>query len=262
MACKPRDLMGSTAGLAGSEGGTAPAESESNQDNDGLSSVAFTCRITAAFRAVEAVRGQPPVLHDPLAATLAGDAALRIVEADATALAAAQGTGRSLRVPARNALVDDELLRALAGLAGGARTGWSVRTGSAPDSHVGASSIVQVVNVGAGMDTKPWRMALPCHVKWFDVDQPAVLTLKERLLRSAGAALSSAVEAQQTPGEDDVAFPLLPASWVAVSADLATRRLAEVLKEAGHNPAVPTVWLAEALLYYLPLPQVLAGNRC
>jgi methyltransferase (TIGR00027 family) len=41
-----------------------------------------------------------------------------------------------------------------------------------------------VVNLGAGLDTRPYRMALPRSLKWVEVDLPGILAYKEELLRA------------------------------------------------------------------------------
>jgi hypothetical protein len=53
-----------------------------------------------------------------------------------------------------------------------------------------------------------------------------------------------------------VSHPLTCSSYAAVSADLSQKELGQVLAAAGFQQQVPTVWVAEALLYYLPLPKV------
>lgn len=51
-------------------------------------------------------------------------------------------------------------------------------------------------------------------------------------------------------------FPLTAASWRAVGADLSCISLEDALTSAGFVKGQTTVWIAEALLYYLPLPKV------
>jgi hypothetical protein len=60
--------------------------------------------------------------------------------------------------------------------------------------------------------------------------------------------------------EGGLAFPLTAASWQGIAADLSKQQLADVLLPSGFNPEVPTVWVAEALIYYLRLPQVRNRN--
>ncbi len=39
-----------------------------------------------------------------------------------------------------------------------------------------------VVNLAAGLDTRPYRMSLPASLKWIEVDLPEILTYKEGIL--------------------------------------------------------------------------------
>lgn len=60
-----------------------------------LSPVERTCRITAGFRAVEQKHhGSQSIIHDPLAAHLAGEDALQLAEREWAALTASQGPGK------------------------------------------------------------------------------------------------------------------------------------------------------------------------
>lgn len=105
------------------------AEQAAGRMND----VGYTCQITAGFRAVELSHNPQPVISDPLAIHLAVQA-YQTAYNDWQKLVEAQGPGKSLRVPARNRIMDDLLLRALQSLAA-----------------EGERQAVQVVNVGCGM---------------------------------------------------------------------------------------------------------------
>jgi len=41
-----------------------------------------------------------------------------------------------------------------------------------------------VVNLAAGLDTRPYRMALPAALRWIEVDLPGILSYKEEILAS------------------------------------------------------------------------------
>lgn len=41
-----------------------------------------------------------------------------------------------------------------------------------------------VVNLAAGLDTRPYRMALPADLAWVEIDLPEILAYKEEILRS------------------------------------------------------------------------------
>ena len=43
--------------------------------------------------------------------------------------------------------------------------------------------------LGAGMDTRAWRLPLPPRTHWFEVDRGDVLEAKRRTLAHAGAAV-------------------------------------------------------------------------
>jgi methyltransferase (TIGR00027 family) len=41
-----------------------------------------------------------------------------------------------------------------------------------------------VINLGAGLDTRPYRMTLPAHLKWYEVDFPQVIDYKNEMLKA------------------------------------------------------------------------------
>lgn len=45
-----------------------------------------------------------------------------------------------------------------------------------------ANSVTAVLSVGCGLDTRPWRLPLPAHLRWIEVDFPDVLDYKHGLL--------------------------------------------------------------------------------
>jgi methyltransferase (TIGR00027 family) len=94
-----------------------------------------------------------------------------------------------------------------------------------------AAGITQVVILAAGLDARAWRLPWPDGTTVFEIDQPKVLEFKETTLAARG--VSSAVR--------HVAVPVdLRQDWPAA------------LRAAGFDPTVPTAWLAEGLLPYLP----------
>lgn len=221
-----------------------------------MNAVGFTARITAGFRAVELQHIADPIISDPLAEHLAGQQAQQIALQDWQKLSQHQGPGKHLRVPARNRIVEDALCEALQQLAAAAAA-----------AHSCHEQQVQVVSIGCGMGTTPWRLQLPApcqqlHLRWFDVDQPGVIQLKQQLLQEAGAATTPQQQHQNTAGHgsndssSSVRFPLQVASWAPVAADLAVTSLADALGGAGFDASCTTVWIAEALIYYLPLHTV------
>ncbi|AKN74508.1 SAM-dependent methyltransferase [Streptomyces sp. PBH53] len=91
----------------------------------------------------------------------------------------------------------------------------------------------QVVLLGAGLDTRALRLDWPSDRVVFEIDRAGVLAFKQRVLTD----LHATPKAQRVPVPVD-----LRADWVTA------------LTAAGFDPAAPSVWLAEGLLFYLPGP--------
>lgn len=97
----------------------------------------------------------------------------------------------------------------------------------------GERGVRQVVILAAGLDTRAYRLAWPSGTRVFELDQPRVLEFKNAVLRGRDAE----------PTCDRRPVPVdLREDW------------ATPLREAGFDPAVPTAWLAEGLMPYLPGP--------
>jgi methyltransferase (TIGR00027 family) len=93
-----------------------------------------------------------------------------------------------------------------------------------------ASGVRQVVVLGAGLDTRAWRLPELEGVRVLELDLPRTQEDKKR--RLAGV-------------------PPLASEVVYVPADLDRVDLAWALEHAGHRTDEPTVWLAEGLVMYL-----------
>ncbi len=158
-----------------------------------------TARWTAAVRAGERERPDR-LVDDPWAADLAGP--------EGMAWLAGRPEGSVLPIVIRTRYFDD-WLRAMA-IEGPLR---------------------QVVLLGAGLDTRAWRLPWPAGVVVYELDRAEVLEAKADILARAGAE----------PTCDRRAVP----------ADLASD-WGPVLGDAGLDPAVPTAWLVEGVLFYLP----------
>ncbi|KAG2441726.1 hypothetical protein HXX76_003341 [Chlamydomonas incerta] len=230
--------------------------------SDQESGPGFTGRYVAGLRYMESTRVAQPLLVDPLAGKLAGPKGLELAQRELENLERDQGPGRHLRVPARTRLIDDVLEGELGALVAAAPA----------DGGVAA----QVVAFGAGMCTRAWRLRCLSRVSLLELDLPHMAALKRQLLAEAGAATASAAASSggASGGQDQAAFPLLAARYACIGADLSAvgadessspsdaaaatdavaAALAAALKPHGFDPALPTVWVAEALLYYMPLP--------
>jgi methyltransferase (TIGR00027 family) len=102
------------------------------------------------------------------------------------------------------------------------------------DEYFGAASstgIRQVVILAAGLDSRAYRLKWPSGTTVFEIDQPKVLEYKTTTLTGAGAIPSAS--------RREVAVDLRH-DWPAA------------LRDAGFDPDVPTGWLAEGLLPFLP----------
>lgn len=89
----------------------------------------------------------------------------------------------------------------------------------------------QVVLLGAGLDTRAFRLDWPAGCVVFEIDRKGVLEFKREVLDG----LSATSKAARVPIPAD-----LRAEWT------------EALTDAGFDPGAPSVWLAEGLLFYLP----------
>lgn len=169
-----------------------------------MTTVADTAFFVAALRAQESARPDA-LFSDPLAARLAGESGRAFVES-----LSGRGAMMGWTVVVRTVLIDRFVLEAVAR---GAKT---------------------VLNLGAGLDTRPYRLDLPASLGWVEVDQAPVIAHKD-------AALA---------GET----PRCRLERVAVDlTDGAARRelLARVARQEG-----PALVLTEGVLPYLTEPDV------
>ncbi len=113
--------------------------------------VSDTAFLVAYFRALESAR-PGALFHDPLAGRLAGEKGRRLAETFATAAI----TGWSVAI--RTTVIDDFIRGAL------------------------ARGIGTVLSLGAGLDTRPYRLELPRELRWVEVDYPDVIAFKEERL--------------------------------------------------------------------------------
>jgi methyltransferase (TIGR00027 family) len=94
-----------------------------------------------------------------------------------------------------------------------------------------AAGIRQIVILASGLDSRAYRLDWPAGTTVFEIDQPKVLEYKAATLAEHGVR----------PAADLHAVPMdLRFDWPGA------------LTAAGFDQGVPTAWLAEGLLMYLP----------
>jgi methyltransferase (TIGR00027 family) len=113
--------------------------------------VSDTAIWVATFRARESEK-KNPLFHDPLARRLAGDRGEKIA-------AQMPFSKRVEWTVILRTLLIDQMIKEL--IADGADT---------------------ILNLGAGLDTRPYRMKLPATLRWIEVDYPHLIEYKETVL--------------------------------------------------------------------------------
>jgi methyltransferase (TIGR00027 family) len=112
-----------------------------------------TARWVAHYRAQESARPDA-LFRDPFAAELAGERG-KLIAAEAKRI-----FGNGWYFIARTKLIDDLIAKCI------------------------ASGCDRVINLAAGLDTRPYRLDLPSGLKWIEVDLPEILDEKSRVLAS------------------------------------------------------------------------------
>ena len=116
--------------------------------------ISDTARWAAVFRARETQRPDA-LFRDPFAERLAGTLGVDIANS------LREGNSHAWAWVARTYLFDQFIEREL------------------------AQGVDMVVNLAAGLDARPYRMALPASLQWIEVDLPEILTYKEGILANA-----------------------------------------------------------------------------
>lgn len=117
-----------------------------------IRNVSDTAVWVAMYRAIESERPDA-LFKDPFARRLAGDRGERIASTREFA------HGRSWPVVVRTSVFDEFVLNA-----------------------VNQDGVDAVLNLAAGLDARPWRLALPATLRWIDVDLPEILGYKQQAM--------------------------------------------------------------------------------
>lgn len=117
-----------------------------------IRNVSDTARWVAVYRAQETERPDA-LFRDPFARKLAGERGEQIAKSMPL------GRDNSWSMVTRTCVIDDLVLE-------------QVRSG-----------VDTVINLAAGLDSRPYRMKLPPALHWIEVDLPEILAYKEEILR-------------------------------------------------------------------------------
>jgi methyltransferase (TIGR00027 family) len=120
--------------------------------------VSDTARWVAYYRAMETDRPDA-IFRDPYARRLAGPEGERIVDE------MPRGRSTSWAMITRTAVFDEIIL-----------------------DVVRRETVDLVLNLAAGLDVRPWRLALPPSLRWVDVDLPAMLDYKASIMQDVHPA--------------------------------------------------------------------------
>lgn len=94
-----------------------------------------------------------------------------------------------------------------------------------------AAGVRQAVILASGLDTRAYRLPWPSDAVVYEIDQPQVIEFKATVLAGLGATAPSGHRAIAIDLRDD---------WP------------KALQDSGFDSSVPTAWIAEGLLIYLP----------
>ncbi len=114
--------------------------------------ISDTARLAAVYRALESARPDA-LFRDPFARCLAGPRGERIYEA-------LPESGRHAWAWVTRTYLFDQLITEQVG-----------------------QGVDRVVNLAAGLDTRPYRMRLPASLTWIEVDLPEIVAYKDEALR-------------------------------------------------------------------------------
>lgn len=118
-----------------------------------IGDVSDTSFWVAYFRAKESTR-RDALFHDPFAQKLVGERGKKISDSMAEISRYTEWS-----VVARTVIIDRFIENAI------------------------QDGVTAIINLGAGLDARPYRMKLPADLRWVEVDYPNIIQHKEKLLR-------------------------------------------------------------------------------
>ncbi|PWA99135.1 Leucine carboxyl methyltransferase [Artemisia annua] len=175
------------------------------------------------------------VVHDPLAELFAGETYLK-----------------SLYEKIKKDRLNNA--REVSGVILAVRTLWFESKLEAAVNSFGGGA--QVVLLGAGMDTRAYRLECLKQCDVYEIDFPEVMQMKDTLLK---AAMESIDDASQ--------LTLTAKSLKRIAADIRDEDWFKQLQASGFIPEKNTVWILEGIIYYLPHSQAMEvlktiANHC
>lgn len=188
------------------------AEKCSHKDSS-RGTVSSTAHYAAFMRSVEH-DSQRKVVNDPFARSLAGEVGLnwynkKIVEDPDYVLYL------QVLFACRTKAIDEAMVNSLA-----------------------ATEVKQICVLGAGLDSRPWRLPGSKDVNYFEVDFPEIFKYKLPVIEKHGR---------------DSEF-----NYIAVGADLSVPGWVDILHDAGFDSSLPTLWMMEGLTFYLTEEEISA----
>lgn len=180
------------------------------------------------------IEQKTPLFYDPVAKAIMGEDDARwafqrmqeTLEDSWLMSKAAYARSEANFFPVRTRFIDDHIGRSLEAQILCAQS----TSGGKPPRQL------QVVDMACGFDGRAFRLDFPTNTLFFEVDREEVMALKKSRL------------SQIRPPD------LTCARRVCISADIITDKWETALFDNGFDPALPTVWIMEGILTYLPLP--------
>jgi methyltransferase (TIGR00027 family) len=201
----------------------------------------------AAMRAVEGLENENALFVDEMASAMSGKKAFRRALGSATKVPFDHADERLYKmseVALGTWWFDRQLITLLTSNSLATARGWlSARLRNSARGLAGPPR--QVVVVGSGFDTRPWRMAQAPMTKWLEIDVPEVVNAKRRRLQTCNAEL----EIHSNAGY----FPLRTVQWDIHAADVTSgsTEFDKILDMYGFDLGGPIVWVVENVLMYL-----------
>jgi methyltransferase (TIGR00027 family) len=160
------------------------------------------------------------LFKDPNALIFAGETGMKKVRPDMTKLIAESKPDSHSHIAIRARAFDDILEE-------------EIRNES--DEH----SKVQVLNFGAGMCTRAWRIHCSNPISWYEIDQPCSIKLRQKIV---GRHSLQPISDEYNMVEADFTQPL--------------STIRRQLKKQGFDPSASTVVIMEGLLMYLTYSEI------